>query len=267
MTTTPPEGQASVEDVIADLRVTHPWAISGEWRVEVSDRRTRMAVTVDDYGIATLVVPQDVNPSMVARFVRSSCTSVARQRNRLAPYTPDHPTKELVPGENFPLFGTPHRLQLTGDGPDVRLDETRHQGWLSLRRDQTSEAIVGWYGVKLLGWVTRPDTERCGPYWAGRLGLAEPINYKVADLGPRKWSKFTVPNTVALHWALAQLDRSVIGYVLAHALVHASRPGGSKHGPEFRRRMARLFCGPDEWELEERLRKDGRSVWLGGTKS
>lgn len=182
---------------------------------------------------------------------------------------PEHPIKKLVDGETFPWLGHPARLRLADLGPPIERRSVQGHGrdtiWeLTLRRSTTAvdrgrKALIDWYCRQGLAWLT--DATH-GPYWEDRLRIGEPVNYLVCDLGRRHWGAHRpATNTVAFHWALFQLPEDVVELVLAHQLVHETRPPGDPHGDAFNRRFDEAM--PDRHQRTARLIEVGGHAWLG----
>lgn len=182
-----------------------------------------------------------------------------RRRPVAAAPAPKPPVKQLLGGEGFLWLGTSHRLKVVDDGAPIEFHEPwRHQCWLHLRRDvATADTIIGWYQEQGQPYAAQ-EVDR----WAPRLGLRE-VQVKVRSLSG-KWGQAR-RNTITLHWAVFQLPRHLIEYIIVHELAHiADTSKGSAHGPAWRQIMDR--CLFSEWrERERELAEHDKqcTVWLG----
>lgn len=179
-----------------------------------------------------------------------------RRKPTPAPAPKRLPVKELVSGEGFLWLGTSHRLKLVDDGAPIRIDEPhRHQDWLRLRRDAaTADTIIGWYQAHGLDYA-----RQVANYWMPRMSLHD-IQVKVRSL-TNKWGTAR-RNTITLHWAVFQLPRPLVEYVIVHELAHvADASGRSPHGPAWRRIIDR--CLLDRAERERELSAREADIWQG----
>lgn len=170
-----------------------------------------------------------------------------------------HPVKDIVNGEGFLWLGTSHRLLLVDDGPAIGiLEPWRHQDWLRLRRDvATADTVIDWYSTHGLAHARQVVAN-----WSPRLGLRD-VQVKVRGLS-KKWG-MARRNTITLHWALFQLPRHLVEYVIVHELAHlADTSGGRPHGPVWRRIVDR--CLLDRTGLEAELAKRELDVWMGDVR-
>lgn len=244
-----------------------------EWEITAqrSDRANNLSLKVDEYVHVTVTVPAHMSVKRAVGKVRSKQMWLYRQARLLKPYIPDHPIKELVGGQSFPLLGRNCRLRLVDDpdGPVLLCDETtRVSGWtkgytqeIHLRRDQAHHHGAAW----LKQWYSDEgrqhlsgDHPRSLNYWVNRLGLVETPKLIITQLKPRQWGRFsTRTETLTLDWALFQLDRPLVEYVMVRELVKevadTSRDAAFKLGA--------TMC--DHAHRAEQLRKDGARAWLG----
>lgn len=242
-----------------------------EWEIAAyrSGRAKNLALKVDEHVHVTVTVPAGMTGERAVYHVRCKKMWLYRQARLLGPYIPDHPVKELVGGESFPLFGRNCRLRLVDDGPVLLCDETtRVSGWtkgytqeIHLRRDQAHHHGA----AHLKQWYTDEGHKRLAGdypgslnYWVNRLGLVEHPKLVITELKPRQWGRFsTRTETLTLHWALFQLDRSLVEYVMVRELVKAVADT-----PRYAAYKLRVpMC--DHAERAERLRKEGCRAWLG----
>jgi predicted metal-dependent hydrolase len=221
------------------------------WNVRVSERRRTVGLTVERDASVTVAVPADAEPSSVVAFVREQRGWLRRKTAQRAASLADHPVKRVVSGENYPYLGRHQRLLVV---PDQDMLVRRSGGWLRLRRmdaESGALAIIGWYSETGKIWLA-PRAAR----WAQRLGVhADGVS--VRDLGLR-WGLLDPERGPVLHWAVFQLDPSIVDYVLVHELAHCAEP---HHGQRFWAHVERAM--PDYADRKRRLADLGRTVWLG----
>jgi predicted metal-dependent hydrolase len=225
------------------------------WQLRVSIRRHTVGLTIERDASVTVVAPAGILPTQLAAAVQAKRRWLIRRSAERAARLSDHPAKQIVSGENFPYLGHNQRLLLVArQAIPVRLEGGR----LCLRTmppNDGAQAIIDWYTRTSLRWV-----DQRGRSWARRIGVSS-TGIGIRDLG-RRWGTVGVGSEVALHWALFQLQRPLIDYVLVHELVHRVEP---HHGHAFWQRLDRAL--PDYQARRERLAEAGRQVWLGDVEN
>ncbi len=222
-----------------------------KWCIRVSGDRRTIGLTVEPGGGVTIAVPQGCETYYVVQTIRAKLPWIIRTTKRQAEIAANHPTKEIVDGEDFPYLGRSRRLTLVGMQEEpVRLVGDR---FLATKGPPKSiaEALIGWYQQAGAEWLA----ERA-PYWARRLGVAV-HGLTVRDLD-RKWGVRRPGGEIVLHWALFQMPTRLADLVAVHELAHIAEP---RHGPEFLRLVAQVL--PDHRERSEELAHLGRAVWIG----
>lgn len=259
-----PDGDpaAPYAEALADLAdLPAEWATT----VQVSAKRRTLGLTVDEHAHLTITVPAGTDPGWVARQVRKSKQWVYRKVREQAPYIPAHPVKELVGGESFPLLGRPHRLRIVPDGPPLRCDETtRLSSWsgspireIHLRADHTHDPrpLIEWYAERGAAHLNGTHPQSLAA-WCNRWGITDPPRLVVSTLPPntRFWGRYSArTNTLKIDWALFQLDRDLVEFVMLRELLKT---------PE----MKAQFVPPtiaEAAQRADRLRRDGARAWIG----
>jgi hypothetical protein len=230
------------------------------WTVEVRPRRRRPALSVDEYGRLSVLVPPGTRPAEVSELVTLRRTWILRHAaahagaaGRTAP-----PAVSFAAGETLSLLGHAMRVDVTDTGP-VRAERIGGTPTLlvphAARRD--AAAVVGWYCTEGLGWA---DAQLAA--WCDRLALTEAPRVQVRDIGRTRWGVYHGDrHLVRLHWTLFQLPPELAESVLVHELVHATRPPGTPHGPAWRGRMDAAL--PDWRVRRQRLRSAQAGLWRG----
>lgn len=233
------------------------------WRAQTSAKRKTLGITVNPDATVTITAPEGADPQQVARVVRAKTMSIVRAVILARETAPAHPAKELISGEGFPILGRSYRLRVADDGP-VRIEYvfTPNGGFpfLFLARDQARDnaALVAWYAAQGETWLTQH-----APAWLDRLG-AHGVRFTVKDLGEKPGAFRPAARTVALHWALFQLDRDLVELTMV------------RHAARFARGRIQTAARADEitasrivdWQRRvDRLRQDWRTVWTGAVNS
>ncbi|MEU1550863.1 SprT family zinc-dependent metalloprotease [Nocardia sp. NPDC005745] len=221
------------------------------WGVRVSGRRSTIGLTVEPDGGVTIAVPQGCAPEEVIRTLQGKLPWIVRTTRRQEEIAADHPTKEIVNGENFPYLGRSRQLTLV----EAQQEAIRLVGDRFLAAEgppkRVAEALIEWYQQAGSEWMA----ERA-PHLARRLGV-DVGSMTVCDLD-RKWGVRRPDGEIALHWALFQMPTRLADLVAVHELAHIAEP---RHGPEFLRLVAQVL--PDHRERSEELARFGRTVWIG----
>lgn len=260
-----------------------------EWDVRESTRARRVGFDVDKYGTLTVTVPSGAGPERVAAAIRENTRWIIhhvaeRRKNR-----PVYKVAELVNGEGFRWEGYNARLDRVSQDdprPGVRkntgniilagtpwngqpwFDRDGYGRWLRLPAElgqgrEAADAIIRLYTTAGADLATERVHEH-GPYSRlSRMGLAgNPPAITAGNTGADWVGYHARTHTVTLHWAVFQFDLTVIDYLTAQGLVWATRPGGSKYGPEFRRRLTSIvhLIEPLERQLTEQAQ---RPMWMG----
>lgn len=236
--------------------------------IQVSTRRKTlgMAMSPGDAGI-TLQVPADATPDEVLRLLSRSRDRIGAMLNKAKQCAPDHPVKKFVGGEGFLWLGRSSRLRLV-DNPDTLLRHRDGYGkgwWFELDRADVPNAaktFINWYSREGTAWAQ----EYARQLWS-RMAPHRPMpTVKAGNIGRARWGKHVQRpgqerDEVTIAWQTFQLAPNLIRHVLTHELVHATRPGGTAHGPEFWRTFERAEFGARQ--TARRLDEDGRYVWMG----
>ncbi len=219
-------------------------------RVQVSDRRRTVRLTVERDSSVTAVIPPGVDGAGLARVVRSRQRWLYAKLAERQALGKARPPREYRSGEGFPYLGRGYRLLVVEQSPaPVRL----MRGRLELRRDcldDPARHLSRWYRRVGEPWLRK----RVRP-WADRMD-AEVASLRVMPLGYR-WGSCSAEGRVSIHWAAMQLPPDLVDYVLVHELAHLRR---HDHSPEFWRLVERAM--PDYQARRDRLLRRGPDLWL-----
>jgi predicted metal-dependent hydrolase len=231
------------------------------WEARVSPRRRKMALQVGPDGVIVLALPAGTPVAAVTAFVaghsRWLATAVARQQNRPPTATAG---LRLADGQAFELLGDVYRLRLEEPaGRTAWATSSSAGGVLHLPKHLAGDAraVIAWYCAAGLDWMRAEAAE-----WERRLELARPPAYVVRDLGVTRLGTYDPRrHVVTLHWQVFQLPPPLARCAGLHELVHATRPGGKPHGPQFRARFDAVL--PGNRALERQARIACQKVWRG----
>lgn len=171
-------------------------------------------------------------------------------RGRLGTAAPEHRSVTLAAGEGFGWLGRPHRLRLTGDGPDARFARDGYGRWVELRRGCGVPAITSLYAREGLNWLAGSPAASRIRVNAMRVG-ADDCRFEVRDLGGRPARCFPSRGVAVLHWAAFSLEPRLIEYQASAMLAHAGL-GHTRRTREWRKTVSRLWLDPlidDEFKL------------------
>ena len=179
----------------------------------------------------------------------------------LAPVGP--PTKQLVDGTEFLWLGESVRLRIAQQAPTpLRLvSDASHGRFLELARPaigRGARPFVDWYsreGTPLM----RQEAARLWPLLESTTPIPEVV---VEDIGQTRWGVYhSREHLVRISWRVLQFPPSYARIVLLHELVHATRPGGKPHGPQFWSRFETVLSGAKD--AQRKLHELGYSLWNG----
>lgn len=213
--------------------------------LRTSTRRTKdVGITTD--GQIVVRAPHGTSTMEAAHLVRRRREWIYRQLLRLQQNQPTPVTKTLFEGEEFTVFGTPHRLHLatiTDDeqpvtihqpetGPELHLDRR-----LADRPDQALNTLIHWYAQQAQNWLDQnggqlvPKMEETKP----RLRASVRLSTALIAHRPR--------HELVLSWAAAQLTDTNLRILVADTLGRA--PAAALH----------------------RLHTAYRNLWLGDVRA
>jgi predicted metal-dependent hydrolase len=239
--------------------------------IQISTRRKTLGIAMSpgEAGI-TVQVPADSAPDDVVRLLMKNLDRIGAMLNKAKRCVPDHPVKEFVGGEGFLWLGRSARLRLV-DNADVVLHHASGYGtgyWFELDRTAVTNGartFIDWYSREGTTWL-QTEAEQI---WS-RMAPRQPMpTVKAGNIGRARWGKHVQrpgqdPDEVTIAWQTFQLVPAQIHHILTHELVHATRPGGTAHGPEFWRTFERAEIGARE--NARRLNEDGRHIWMGDVR-
>lgn len=241
-------------------------------QVKISERRKTFGLSMKpgDAGVTVhLSVRDAARPDVVLKTLRGNSHRIGAMLLKARKNAPDTPSKELVNGSGFLWLGRSKRLRLV-DGPAAPVVSVFDDGtpdilgrWLELDRaavPQGERSLIDWYVNEGTRWLRGdPETEYL---WRRISGTRAAPTVRVADIGRTRWGLYRPHrHEVSIAWQTFQLSVPLVRHVLTHELVHAVRPAGTPHGPEFWRRFERARPGARQEQRE--LTERGKTVWMG----
>ncbi|WP_053751958.1 YgjP-like metallopeptidase domain-containing protein [Streptomyces sp. MMG1533] len=260
---------AVTAEAIREALATDPRLAKHVTHIQISARRKTlgMAMSPGDDGI-TLQVPADATPGEVLRLLSKNRDRIGVMLNKAKKCVPGHPVKTFIGGEGFLWLGRSARLRLV-DNPDVKLRHASGYGtgyWFELDSTAVPNAattFIDWYIREGTAWI-QVEAEQI---WS-RMAPRRPMpTVKVGNIGRTRWGKHDGRpgrDDVTIAWQTLQLDPPLVRHVLTHELTHATRPGGTSHGPEFWRTFERAEV--DARQTARRLDEEGRHIWMGDVR-
>ncbi|MDX3694699.1 DUF45 domain-containing protein [Streptomyces europaeiscabiei] len=269
MTTTAEAVRSALD---ADPRLTAQVAT-----IKISTRRKTVGMTIrpGESGI-TLHVPATRNPDDVIALLAANRHRIGSMLVKAKENIPEIPVKELVNGSGFLLLGQSNRLRLV-DNPVETVRHVDDHGnisergtwrgrWLELDRSALrhgAKPLIDWYIREGAAWLEG----QAEPLWRRMSGGRRPMPaVRAANIGRTRWGVHEgnpnpVNDEIRIAWQAFQLRPALVRHILTHEFVHALRPGGRAHGPEFWRAFERAETGARRTQRE--LHQQGRSVWMG----
>lgn len=215
----------------------------------------------------TLRVPLDKPNDAIVRIVLANRHRIAQtllEGQRRAPQ--GTPVKQLVDGTGFAFLGENVCLRIVDQATvPLRLVSGTGRGrFLELARPALrhgAKPFIDWYSREGTRWAQ----QEAATLWR-LLGSNLPMpQVVVTDIGKTRWGVYTGgdrKHLVRISWRTLQLPPTYARLVLLHELVHATRPAGTSHGPQFWRRFeaSRPGARRDQRTLQKEL---SHQIWEG----
>jgi hypothetical protein len=218
-----------------------------------SDRRTTVALTIEERGKLVVTAPEDVSIDRLNAVVRRKAPWVVERIKRRSDAPPPPSDREFVDGETVLYLGRQYRLKV-----------------VEATVGRKSRIAAGWYHVTIprgLRGETRRLTvrrvlrgsvkERADLYLPGRLAdVAARLRMEKPSLIVReqrkRWGSCDSKGVLRINWRIVQAPIPCIEYVLVHELAHLHH---RNHDREFWRAVSRWLPGYED--ERDRLRKLG----------
>jgi predicted metal-dependent hydrolase len=259
-----PVTAAAVHEAInTDVRLARHVA-----HIKISSRRRTLGMSMKpgDDGI-TIHVPADATPAEVVTLLGRNRDRIGALLTKSHQHAPDRVVRELVNGSGFLWLGYSSRLRLVNH-PSQTVRHVNDDGstaggarWLELDRNavqQGARPLIDWYTREGTAWLAGEV-----PQWWARMAPHRPIPRVRADsIGRRRWGVYDgALHEIRIAWQTLQLQPRLVRHILVHELVHATRPAGKPHGPEFWRRFEAATPGARQDQRD--LAEAGRHIWMG----
>jgi hypothetical protein len=218
-----------------------------------SDRRTTVALTIEDQGKLVVTAPREVTIDRLNAVVRRKAPWVVERIKRRSDAPPPPSDREFVTGETVLYLGRQYRLKVVESATE-RFDRI----W------------AGWYEVPiprgLRGLARRHEVRRrlrgslkqhADLYLPGRLAdVAARLRVEKPSLIVReqrkRWGSCDAKGVLRINWRIVQAPIACIEYVLVHELAHLHH---RNHDRQFWRAVSMWLPGYEE--ERDRLRKLG----------
>ncbi|MDX3025654.1 YgjP-like metallopeptidase domain-containing protein [Streptomyces acidiscabies] len=245
--------------------------------IKISNRRKTVGMSVQpgENGI-TLHVPAASHPAEIVAVLTKNLHRIGSMLLKARQRAPEDSTKALANGTGFLWLGQPNRLRLV-DNPPAAVRHVDDYGaesepgtwcgrWLEFDRAALrhgAKPLIDWYIRQGDIWLSR----QAQPLWLRMTGGRRPMPaVRAAAIGRTRWGVHTAQpdpadDTIRIAWQTFQMRSAIVQHVLTHELVHATRPDGRLHGPEFWRTFERAETGALQTSKE--LDRVGRTVWMG----
>ncbi|MEV6682182.1 YgjP-like metallopeptidase domain-containing protein [Streptomyces erythrochromogenes] len=228
-------------------------------------RRRHMGLSISDAGrVVTVRTPPGTSSEQVVAFVIHQRPWITANRARISENVAAIPRKELVTGEGFDFIGAPMRLKVTDIPGSVARARLGSGWWLTANSAELSQRgaapLIDWYADAGATWLH----EHAPELWQ-RIAPQAAMPTLAIERSTRRWGSYHhARHEVRLAWRAFQLPRPLLHYALVHELVHAARPGGRPHGPEFWTLLQRHL--PTARRDHGLIRKAGPQVWEGAIR-
>ena len=199
-----------------------------------------------------VTLPEGLNESRVAAFLKSRRRWVLRALDRLAKLAAVIPDRTLDHGSAVPFLGKSLTLNLSTGSPTRvgRLGDSLIVHTSRGSRAAVHAALKLWY---------RSEAARVLGDFARDLSAKHHLDYKKVVIRDqkRRWGSCSASGTLSFNWRLLLGPEAVARYLVAHELANRAEPN---HSRRFWLKVAEL-C-PDFREQEKWLKKNGVGLVL-----
>lgn len=210
------------------------------YRIERTNRRKTLAITVEPDTTVTVAVPKGTRRTRIAGVVTNKAEWILEQQDRFSRnrVTTRH---RLVSGESLLYLGRQYQLKVVSDSrvhvvPQVAMTRgslrvTVSRRWsASHRREAVHSALVEWYRQHASSYL-ETVTER----YAQKLGI-QYVSVRVREMKTR-WGSGGPSGHLRFNWRIILAPRRLIEYVVAHELCHVRH---RNHSRDFWRLLGRV---------------------------
>lgn len=246
---------------------TAPELTDYDLTVQVSTRRKHIGLSVVVVGETAIKVgvPADMAPGELAKALAANRYKLDNlKRDSLARRAEAATAKQLVDGELFPLLGRSIPLRLVDSGSPSFAGLVDGGQVLSLSRRAAERGsirpLVDFYSRVGTAWLR----DEAPALWS-RLAPHRTMPQIVAEkIGQTRFGVYDGrKHKIRINWQTLQLPEEHVRHVLLHELVHATRPYGTSHGPQFWATFRRLNPSAKEDEQAMRNSPAARTIWRG----
>jgi predicted metal-dependent hydrolase len=224
------------------------------YRIQRSDRRRTLAVTVNPDTTVTVAAPNGLKRRRIAAEVRRKAAWIVKRQDWLRRHHPRRP-RQFVSGETYLYLGRQYHLRMTKDArvehPKVYL--ARGCFWLSLPPALPENVRTANVRGQLMYWYREhaaAHLELIAATWAKKLGVTF-ASTRALELKTR-WGSGSPDGQLRFNWRIIMAPRRLIEYIVTHELCHIVHNG---HSPAFWRLLARVM--PDYEQRRQQLATSG----------
>ncbi len=225
------------------------------YRIERSDRRNTVTISVDPRAGVLLKVPSDAPIPRLDGLVKTKAPWILQRLLEFREFGPGPAPREFAAGESFSYLGRNYRLKIERSAGTAYPFAFLHGGFLTVTLGQRTfggeaevlikRAVVDWYRRQ----AERRLAERVAVY-ARRAGLRPPP--LLVREQEKRWGSCNSKGHLRLNWRVMMAPMRLVDYVVAHEVCHLLV---RDHSRRFWKLLATIL--PDYEILRDRLRVDG----------
>ena len=217
------------------------------YQVRRSAKASQIRIDAGLEGIR-LVLPEESTADPDA-IMEEKAGWVLDKQARYARYRDEMPERCFEEGEEFPVLGTPRRVEV-GDTPEPKVTE----GAIILPESRVEETSIREVLEEVYRTEARSYFTRRADHFCEEMG----VSYGQIQIRNQKtrWGSYSQrTGTLSLNFRLLMAPPEVVDYVIVHELAHAEHPN---HGPRFWRLVAQHVPGYEK--LDDWLDENGHRL-------
>jgi len=181
------------------------------YQVRISQRAKRMQLKVSPLGAVEVVLPKNIHPKHVTRFVAEHQTWIKQTQQQMAER---YPAEELLPGR-LAFAATSQQWQLEYlDGKSARVAEIDNALKVYSQDDESAQKA-------LQQWLNRRASEVLVP-WLHNVSDELGLTFQRAMIRAQKtrWGSCSSNGTISINRALLFMPPETVRYLFVHELCH-----------------------------------------------
>lgn len=176
-----------------------------------------MAIRVEPNGKVTVMAPRFTMVNRIDQLVQRRAHWIQGKLSYFDAYRKNHPPKEFVSGESFPVWGREYRLKIvrnpTARNPRCELVDGRLQASIPGESISVRALLEDWYAKE-----TQRRVSDILPGLSSRMNV-KPGVVKVVPQRKR-WASCSRKGDLRFNWRLSMMPPSILTYVIVHELAH-----------------------------------------------